>query len=170
MKLYLLGTNHANQMIGCKYGKAEEFLKYLHHIKSKIKDIDLVAEELNEEALELWNATDSACRIFANSFNLPHLYCDPNLKERNTLGIKSETEIRDKLGYGKCLNVEQDNEVQSRIASYFDLREDFWLKRILHSNRNQCLFIFGTSHFDSFSKLLQSKNIESIEITRNWGQ
>lgn len=168
MKIYLLCTNHSNQMIGYANGNSEKFLHYLKHVYHDINDIDLIAEELNEEALNLWKATDSACRIFAQSMKLMHHYCDPNSHERHLLGIETDLEIRTRLGYGKLLTIDQDNQVQLELIKYFSVREKFWLANLLSFDCKKCLFVFGKTHFDSFSKLLSSSGILFEELDRNW--
>ena len=127
-----------------------------------------LAEELNEEAINLWKATDSACRLFAQSMKLMHQYCDPNSHERHLLGIESDLEIRTRLGFGKSLTIDQDNQVQLELIKYFSVREKFWLEKMLSFDFKKCLFVFGKTHVDSFSKLLSSSGILFEELDKNW--
>lgn len=160
--------NHSSQMIGYANGNPEKLLIYLKHINHKINGIELIAEELNEEALNLWNATDSVCKFFAKSMKLTHHYCDPNSYERNNLGIETDLEIRTRLGYGKLLTADQNKQVELESIRYFSIREKFWLEKLLSFDCKKCLFVFGKAHFSSFSKLLLSSGILFEEIDKDW--
>ena len=81
----------------CWYRRILEFYSYLKQIIKK-RDINCIAEELNEDAIKLWKAKDSAARIIANQLGIAHKFCDPDTNTRNKLGIKTFNEIQAEEG------------------------------------------------------------------------
>jgi len=69
-----------------------------------------------------------------------HIFCDPDAAEREA----------------KKLNTP-------------DLRESFWLDRLLKSGASSLLFVCGDEHLKSFSKKLNAAGFESSILSENWG-
>lgn len=167
MKIFIVFTNHANQMIGCEHGDAFNFIDYLSNICLN-KNIDLIAEELSEEALASSHAIDSSCRILSGKMGIRHIFCDPESAERKFLGIPSESEILEDLGFGKVLTRAQAIQLKTEEMRYWNARENYWIENIIQHDFKRCLFICGSSHIGSFSKNLSSKGINFEIITENW--
>lgn len=168
MKIYLLATNHSHQLVGIDNGKSQKLIKCLQNLCKQNGDINLIAEELNEEAILLWKATDSACRIAAKSMDLNHIFCEADASERKFYKIESQEEVRRRLGFGKVLNKWQDKEMQDELKKYWPIRESIWLSKICNFNFDGCLFVFGKDHYESFCSLLKQKSIPYETISCDW--
>lgn len=101
------------------------FINFVHE-KCRLLGVDLIAEEFSEYAVELNHAQDSTAKRVAREIRIPHLFCDPNPRERQELGIQN-------------------------IAD----REKEWLRRIIGSGYSHILFICGDDHLESFQSLLR---------------
>ena len=167
MVLYLVGTYHSNQPLGCTEGMYLEFKEYLPNL-CDIESIDLLAEEFSEEALGLWKATTTVAQQLATERQITHIFCDPNTDQRRELGIPNDEELKSKLGYGSILNLSQLKQISIEELSFWSIREEYWLNRVLEITANKCLFVLGSGHVDSFSMLLTNRGF-SIEIkNHNW--
>ena len=91
MIVRLLGLNHGHQLQGYALGDWRAFDAYLSEF-CVVNKIDLIGEELSEEALALWHATDSVARTVAVRLLIEHLFCDPESEERHRLGILTDKE------------------------------------------------------------------------------
>ena len=170
MHVYLVGTNHANQLTGYKDGAAEKFRLYLAHI-CNAETIDLLAEELNEEAIVLWQrkgAQDSTARLLATAHEIPHLFCDPNAHERRALGIPSYEELRIKFGYGRARTHEQEANLAREERKFWPIREECWRKKVAAISPLRCLFVVGSDHVESFAELLSGHGVVVEIKTRRW--
>ena len=167
MKIFIVFTNHANQMIGCKHGDSFNFIDYLGNICLN-KNIDLIAEELSEEALTASRAIDSSCRILSIKMGIRHIFCDPESSERTLLGIPSYSEILEDLGFGKVLTRAQAIQLKTEEMRYWNVRENYWIENIIQHNFERCLFICGSSHIESFIEDLSSRGINFEIIAENW--
>ena len=163
MNVYLVATNHANQLVGYKNGAAAEFQGYLERLCVE-EHIDLIAEELNEEAIAYWGATDSVARLIANQYRLNHIFCEPTADEKMGLGITSDKQLRQK--FPKVLTHAEKSRMDQEERSQFPAREAFWLDRILTGRPRNCLFVLGPNHLESFCRLLCSRGIH-VEVKNN---
>lgn len=171
MKIYLISTNHANQMIGCKHGRSDIFFEYIKSLCNKHNDIDLLAEELSIEALEIWKpqgVTASVCKKISEKFSINHIFCDPNSDERKQLRIESDREILERLRKEKYSHHKETEILNLESEKNHPKRERFWLDKILSTNFNSCLFIIGTKHHESFSLLLRESQINFEILNYNW--
>ena len=171
MKLYLIATNHANQMIGCKDGRPDIFLEYIKSYCIEHNDINLIAEELSIEALEVWKSkgiTASVCKELSEKLKISHIFCDPNSDERKQMGIESDSEILKKLRLKKYPYHKEQEILNLESAKNHPKREKFWLDKIVSQHFKSCLFVFGKSHHESFSLLLRERNISFKTINHDW--
>ena len=169
MYFYLVGTNHRNQLLGCKDGdgRSMEFKCYLSNL-CDIESIDLLAEELSEEALKLLKATGSVVRQLATEHRIKHIFCDPNSDQRRELGIPKPEELKSKFGYGRCLKPNQQAKMEAEERKYWPIREDFWLDKVSAITANKCLFVLGPDHVDSFSVLLSNRGFNTEIKIHKW--
>jgi len=166
MKVLLIGLNHSFQLEGFN-SEWELFKNYLSD-RCLEENPDLIAEELNIEAIELWKANDSVARRIANSLGIGHLFCDPDSSEREKIGIKSIKEIASDLGYGHALTSQESEKVEIMDKKQWDKREKYWLSRLLEKDFQKCIFIVGSDHVDSFYSKLKENKIETQILTNNW--
>jgi len=143
--VFIIGVDHRIQWIPRKCGqgwaeKIEEFMRYIAQ-QCQEQQVDLIAEEFNEEAVKLSNAEDSTARRVAGELSHSHLFCDPDSKEREELG-----------------------------ASDCERRENEWLRRLKFSGCERVLFICGDKHVDTFVEKLKAGG-ENLEIVSRgfWG-
>lgn len=129
---------------------------------------DLIAEELNEDALRKWKALGSLARETAKHLGIRHLFCDPNLEERKALGIKCFKEIAQELGYGPVLTSAQSSEVEKIEKKHWEKRERFWLGKLIKEQFDKCIFLVGAGHIDRFSTLLTAHGFRSAIIEKDW--
>lgn len=174
--VYLVGiTSHESQV-----DLNDEPNKLFYDLikSSSVKyNIDLIAEEFSEEALNkrrYKGARDTIARMVSKELNIGYLPCDPDSDERKKLGIKNGKEIAKELGYKQSerffvLSPEQAHEVDEREKSYWPKREGFWLSKLTGCSFEKCLFILGAKHIDSFSDLLKIKSYQPKTLERDWG-
>lgn len=143
--LYLIPVNHGVQYYG-GYGNDEDeqarFKKFLIGFVNK-NEIDLIAEEFNEDAVEAWNADGATCEDVADECDVEHRFCDPGLEERKELRVAAD----DMDGDG------------------WDVREKYWFSQIkdeLYDNET-IVFVCGADHVDSFTQLLSDEGYEDVE-------
>jgi hypothetical protein len=160
MKVLLIGLNHGFQLEGYNNSEWDKFKSYLYDQCLKEKP-NIIAEELNIEAIHLWKASDSVARRVASSLDIDHLFCDPDSDQRKILGIKDRNEIARDLGYGRVLTNQQSNEVDIIERSYWERREKYWLDRLLEESFQKCFFLMGSVHMDSFCSLLR-RNLSEL--------
>ena len=166
MKIFLLGTNHANQYIGHKDGFYSEFAKCLKEIAQRI-EIDLIAEEMSEAALKTV-ACEATARRVAGDLGINHALCDPDNSERIALGILTDVQLRERLGIRSVI---PPNKVQclARLESESgQIREKEWLRRLECIAPTNCLFILGAKHVTSFAQLLTSRGFANQVLCQKW--
>jgi hypothetical protein len=167
MTVYLLGTNHRHQVIGCPEGSYVQFSELL---RSEVHQhrLQAIAEELNAEAIQLWHGTDSVAREVSQVLGIRHLYCDPTSVERKALGIPSLQQLKTKFGYGRALNHIQNEHLAVEQETYWSLREAHWLSCLKPLLSLNFLFVIGSSHMQSFAKLLEREQIGYTILHTNW--
>lgn len=166
MKLLLVGLNHSFQLE--RYDSEWKIFKsYLLDLCLNEKP-DLIAEELNTEAISLWKASDSVALRVANNLGTDHLFCDPDSIQRKELGIKSRSEIALELGYGRDLTSKQSAEIDIIERTHWDKREKYWLDCLLERDFNKCIFLLGPDHIDSFYIKLKEHEIDIVILTDRW--
>lgn len=166
MNILLIGLNHGNQLVGFD-SEWKKFKCCLTNLCLR-ENPDLIAEELNIEAIQLWKADDSVARRVAENLNIDHIFCDPDSVQRKTLGIKSRKEIAQELGYGCTLTSQQSFEVDNIEKSFWETRERYMLERLLEHKFAKCIFLIGANHVDRFSALIMDNGIQCIIIEKNW--
>ena len=166
MHVYLLGLNHKYQLEGYDSG-GKKFQPFLNMV-CQDNYVDLIAEELNEEAISLWKASGSVAKNVAVNLGVRHLFCDPDSDQRHMLGIKSRKEIINELDYGKALTKAQSEEVDAKEISYREIRERHWINELMEQECQKCIFILGADHIESLSRLLEEKGIKVEVIEKDW--
>lgn len=174
--VFLIGTNHKAQYVYEIANRnrplmelAKGFARYLEE-QGKDLDITLIAEELNEEAISknINKAKDSTARSIAGRLSINHKFCDPGTKERRTLGIPSEYEIKKQLGLGRSLNNEELKGLQAEEKKYWHKREQFWFEKIRDRLHERIMFICGSDHVKRFESLVVREGYEAKILCKNW--
>ncbi len=166
MICYLIGTNHAHQLEGDKDGDSVAFATYLTALCSDNR-IDLMAEELNEEAITLWKAQGSVVRSVASRLSICHLFCDPKREDRRRLSILTVGEAAKKLGYELSWTREQNAAVEAEARKTWPARERFWLERLRQVPFNRCAFVLGAEHVHTFGNLLSSEGF-TVHVAQSY--
>jgi len=155
MVIYLIGVHHSIQHNGGDLRKIpglsalrEQFQYYLINITKEF-GISVLAEELNEDALKMFNASESLARSVAGKFDISHIFCEPSLHTRSSLGFTKQLQkkhhfTRELLWYDKIINCKGDGE--------------------------RVIFICGVNHVSTFTKLLQKKGQHAIVLTSFYGR
>lgn len=167
MIYYLIGTNHAHQLEGHKDGNSVALGEYLSAFCSD-NGVDLLAEELNEEAVAKWKADGSVAKSVASRLSISHLYCDPNLEERQRLGTLTHSEAAKKLGFGSYWAREKDALVEAEVRKTWPARESFWLEKLRQVMFTRCVFVLGAKHVVTFGDLLASQGIAVHVAQSDW--
>jgi hypothetical protein len=167
MKIFIVHTNHAHQMMGHEAGNAYEFMNYLEGI-CHLHQIELIAEELSIEALLNASITESTCQFLSVKFKINHIFCDPNSIQRALLGIPTTNQLRANLKFGKALLKHEEKLLKIEEQKYWPIRENYWINCITSQKFQNCLFICGSDHFESFEKQLLSKNISFVVVNKKW--
>lgn len=163
----LIGTNHANQLCGRTEGTPEAFRAYLERV-CKIRDVDVIAEELSEDALSLWRATDSTCRLLANQLGIEHVFCDPGKEDRARLNLSNDEALRRQHGYSRFLSSSQLAHIDELLRAEWAVRERFWLDRLRTCSFSRCLFVVGADHVMSFFSLLRDESVHAEVTHAKW--
>jgi len=141
---YLIGVDHRIQYTNASCGP--EWRADIKALEDYLADkalelnVDLLAEEFNEEYLVRDRATGCTVRDAAGRVEKQHIFCEPDAAEREA----------------KKLNTP-------------DLRESFWLDRLLKLGASSLLFVCGNDHLKSFSKKLNAAGFETTILSENWG-
>ncbi len=168
----LVGTSHSIQL-----GEVSPrpFKEMLDELCGKYQ-VAAIAEEIvsGSETIAFKLATDR---------QYSYTCADPDFKERKEKGIEVDIELniisefRDKypeitiwpnIANENTLPTEVWDEYKERLETSLRQRESVWLDNIQSLNQWPLLFICGANHYDSFSKLLKSKDIEVIVSYKDW--
>lgn len=162
MTIQLIGLNHGYQLRGFDSADWSAFEQYLLAYTAS-EDIDLIAEELSNEAIRKWKATDSVARHVAQRLGVRHLFCDPESGQRRALGIRSLDEIAAELE-----PLGQVGLAEAKKREAWLMRERFWLERLREVPFRACVFILGSQHVESFALLLRSEGWEAAVVEKKW--
>ncbi len=169
--IYILGVAHFKVQFPHKDNDLVEVDKYLSYLKKIIqeKKIQLVAEEISEDALCHWEINNTHARKIISTFRIEYLLCDPGFDERNKLGLQQREDIARNLGFSFPLTTEQEIEI-NKIAKESDIkREKFWLNKIKEKGDKTTLLICGYGHVDSIAELALKENVTAIKTTKQFG-
>ena len=152
----LVGTSHAYQRGGesCSPSELIAFQDFIYSLCQKWQ-IELVTEEMSQGALEERGLTDSTVKQVVSSNSIRHKYIDPDREQRKGLGITENSDIKVQGVFQEW----SDAEIERRIGVEYKKRESLWLWSLLLIDQWPSLFVCGSEHVDSFSKLLQNSQI-----------
>ena len=159
--VYLIGCYHRHQWFGIKESKHPVELMGYIEIFLEDHEIDLIAEEFNEDCLD-FSVKKIVCVEVANKYEIDHKYIEPTYDERTENDILGE----DALLEEQKENDWSDEELQKHIDEDFAKRERFWLNTIEedYDTESDILVVCGNAHIDSFSDLLIQEGYEVDNI------
>lgn len=167
-QIALIGTSHKYQKEdkGCSKQDVQAFKDFLEKACSDY-NIRTVAEEMSEQALEEADRNNSIPQQAAKVLSLKHLFCDPDRKERERLGIFQENYLRIKSFPNLPL---PEDEIRRQSLEGDRRREQYWLECLLTEPEIEwpVLFICGAHHVTSFSRILEEKGFILTRIEDDW--
>lgn len=164
MKLVLVGVNHAHQ-IHSTWNDNEGFRRYLAE-RCQQQPFDLLAEELNEEAVRSWGGTGSVLRMLAGDLGIDHAFVDPTTAERAELGIPSQGEIIETLK--RVYKIAEESRIEAEERKFWAIREAEWLRRLVELNPPRCLMVVGANHVTSFSEKVRKLGHICVVACSKW--
>jgi len=164
-KVIIVGTAHPLQLGKEGADVADKFEAFLREICDNY-GIRAIAEEMNPQAMEEGGATSTLGMKVAAERCLPHAHCDPNRYERKALGIRQDNDVL----LDGFFTARPEQESRALIAVEYSKREAIWLDRLRGLDTWPTLFVCGANHVESFSSLLASNNIATVNAASDWPQ
>ena len=169
--LYIVGTGHHYQFgTGARFGQdcctepdERAFAQMLRDLIATVGG-EVLAEELNQQALEEVGKTISVMQRIATEASAPHIFCEPDRAERVKLGIKDENEIRISA-FPRSLD---EALVQSLAADSWRRREQEWLLRLDAVKSKNVILVCGANHIATFVPLAQEQGFDCKVMHVNW--
>nr|VFJ54297.1 MAG: hypothetical protein BECKFW1821A_GA0114235_10472 [Candidatus Kentron sp. FW] len=153
MIIYLIGVHHSIQHDGGDLGNIpglaalrEQFRYYLMKTLEEL-GVSVLAEELNEDALAIFNTPESLARSIAGKSGVSHVFCEPSWEMRKSLGFTGKLQRKHHV-----------------------IRELFWYNKIVDYKGERIIFICGANHIPSFTALIRKKGQHAIVLTPYYGQ
>lgn len=165
--MHLIFTNHSHQVFEKENQKSSRFYEYITNNCRQL-EIDLLAEEFNMEAVEAAFQSKSVCQIIATNLDISHQFCEPSTAERILIGVENFKDIKNRMGFGRVMTLQQDNQLTIEHKKYFRKREEFWVDKIQSQNYKNCLFVCGSDHLPSFVETLSDHEIKYNIICSRW--
>jgi hypothetical protein len=172
--LQIIGVSHHAQVRkqGCSETRAQK--QFAECLRASVSDLQpaFIAEEYSEEVLARLSE-DSIAREIALENGIAHKFCDPTCRERSAIGYKGCGEIfLDLWRFNNDVLPEKELKLKAEaieIGRYFPKREKFWLCRLNECPGRDGIFICGDGHVESFTSLLNTKQIDWTIIARRMG-
>ncbi len=177
---YIIGVDHLIQYDNGIVPEEifHEFAEYLK-VKSRMLNINLIAEEFSEEALyNVYCATTATVKKAAEEMGIEHRFCDTEEPDRIKLGIpyyadirnsiKKKYNITDKIIPDHALGKKIEKETSDISKTFWGLREEFWFNKISDSLDKNILFICGHEHADRFAALMAQKGAPCSVLDIFW--
>jgi len=154
-KAILLGTDHLTQLGN---NQKESYPFYVEEL-CKTNNIKAIAEEIHTQSI--------AADISAN-LNIEYIIIEPNLEEREKLGIEDRTEIDYEFEFKHKVSIDdlppkEYAAYNRRIQNVYRERELEWFKRICKLDTWPLLIICGANHCQPFFNLLSKEGIDIVK-------
>jgi hypothetical protein len=157
--IHLMGVDHARaQRKQRGLALTELQLHYRSLVESAIQSLrpDLLAEEDHPSYLA-GDGAESILLPIAESHAIPHIFVEADRATQLSLGYKDLSMIRDLLAARDTPSETLAN--AHKFAHQFPIREQFWLKQLGKTAAGSILLIFGDLHFNTFTALLNARQI-----------
>lgn len=166
----LVGTDHKFQrpVSGSGAEGVESFRDAIRELCLRYK-VHAIAEEMNPQALQEHQMTESVAYQLCSELRLLHQYSDPSLQERKALGIQRDHDIQLQGWRERWPREKIDAALRNHGSIASDqIREKEWLCRIQVLDAWPLLFICGANHFVAFTSLLRHAGVTVIEAHQDW--
>lgn len=169
-KFYLIGVNHSVQW-------NRDLLitvNYMQYLENQIKElnVDLVAEEFSEEALERNNTKNTSSDYVSKKIlNKNCILCDPDEKTRKMIGYPDKIQLNKKFGVRSTIEGTVEHKKRKEYErTFFPIREKYWLEQIKNSKLSfeRMIFICGSEHLNSFMSLLEKNNYDVFILDKKF--
>nr|VFJ43350.1 MAG: hypothetical protein BECKDK2373C_GA0170839_100528 [Candidatus Kentron sp. DK]VFJ56476.1 MAG: hypothetical protein BECKDK2373B_GA0170837_105815 [Candidatus Kentron sp. DK] len=151
--IYVIGVHHGIQHNGgdLRYlpGLAALREQFRYYLMSTVREfgISVLAEELNEDVLALFDASESLAQSVAGALGIPHVFCEPDSRTRSSLGFAERLQRK-----------------------HHFVRERLWYDKIVDYRSGSILFICGANHVSTFPALARSKGQDVVVLTSYYGR
>jgi len=169
--LLVIGTGHHYQLgagvrFGDDYCTEEDAMAFANLLRelTVTHGVHVLAEELNQQALEEVDKNTSVVQMVAAEQAMPHLFCEPDRQERHQLGIRTENDIRISA-FPKTLT---EDVVQALSTESWRHREMEWLRRLDAVKSEVVLFVCGANHIPTFVPLAQEQGFAITVVHAAW--
>jgi len=164
-KLFIFGTAHSLQIGSSSKNSIHDRLLRDEIERNCIDNgVQLIAEEMSEEALRLAGIPETIGQIVAIENELDHVYCDPPGKLRKELGIR-DTQL---LRMDALLDNWSANKLNNELNVSWDLREKYILNCISENNHDCVFLICGSDHVERFVEKSCAYDFESFVVQADW--
>ena len=164
-KIFIFGTSHEYQRPDSELPKHQimMFDIELRKLCSKYA-IRALSEENSLEAQGEKGLQHSLPYSIAKSLKIAHQYCDPDWAKRNKLGIRQKGQI---LAFHSPHNINEDD-LNNELAMSHQLRERYWLKKIVQQNLWPTLLVCGASHVTSVASQAFGLGLKVQILEEDW--
>lgn len=161
----MIGTSHEYQVVrrAVSHPEREQFRTLLTSIAIE-KVVQVIAEEMSIDALNVCRADESVGQQVADALQIAHSHCDPSIDERKALGVVDDDDIR----MSGFLNDRKPEEVEAAVNDSFAIRERCWLEHLLELDKWPVLFVCGANHAERFRERLESSGINAEVLFMKW--
>ncbi|NNJ85467.1 MAG: hypothetical protein HKP13_11150 [Gammaproteobacteria bacterium] len=123
--------------------------QFRYYLISTVKacGVSVLAEELNEDVLAIFNATESSARVVAGELGISHLFCEPSFRMRASLGFTKQLQRK-----------------------HHFVRERLWYDKIANYKGQRIIFICGANHVPTFAGLVRDKGQRVVILTAYYGR
>nr|VFK30063.1 MAG: hypothetical protein BECKMB1821G_GA0114241_105818 [Candidatus Kentron sp. MB] len=153
MVIHLIGVHHSIQHNGGNFraipGLSALREQFQYYLVRTIREfgISVLAEELNEDVLAIFNASESMAASSARKAGISHVFCEPGLRLRSSLGFTKQLQ-----------------------GKHHVVRERLWYEKIMVHRSERVLFICGANHVSTFSRLVREKGHAVVILTTYYGR
>ena len=163
--IYIVGINHKYQNNPLIPNEIEQFKQRLKKLVGMYK-ISFIGEEYASYKTNSFPI--SHVKDFAEKNGLEHRYCDMDEETRKEYGIPTREEIKQRLNIKRpvFLGSSEDQRLDKESRKYDPVRENYWLQQIKLEGKimENILFICGSVHNESFSKLLKNNGFRVVVL------
>lgn len=140
--VFIVGTDHRYQRSAAFGVPDRVFAEFRAELQRLIREhgVQGIAEEMSIDGLGIHRSEGGSLAFFiARDLGLPHRYCDPTRAERQQHAITTP-----------------------------DQRERHWLGQLESFSGFPCLFVLGSDHVSTFSRLLRDSGFTVSVLIPDW--
>ena len=119
---------------------------------------------MNDDAVAMAKKTETVIARIAAALGLPHMYCDPDTRQRGDRGIQDDQRL-ELVAWSRSWSKAK---LRTEIATAHDLREHFWLECLAKWIGRRTLLVCGADHVQSFKRKAIVANWAPRVIRQCW--